>query len=252
MNKGFVSLLRREFSGRVWQLWLFFLAAALLPTLVFRLSLRPRHEIASFEELYADSAAPVLLAVLFAGLVGWMIWMTLRDFSNGSSCTLLSLPGKRGQLFWSKAAAYAGAALMLLAGVIAGILLSYSLFLLWTAQLARRLAAAHTLDAGLWLGITRSPLFRLLLPATLPEVCSSLLLLLTLPVWGCYTGWRIAGRRWVRGGVLSVLTAVCWALVFRARLADPLHIQLPGLIVLLALVLLLAADSLWLLRRGDL
>ena len=45
MNKGFVSLLRREFSGRVWQLWLFFLAAALLPTLVFRLSLRPRHEI---------------------------------------------------------------------------------------------------------------------------------------------------------------------------------------------------------------
>lgn len=252
MAKPFVSLLRREFSGRVWQMWGFFLAAALIQPLVFWFQIKDQYQPKRFEEVYMDSAAPVLLAVFFAGIVGWMVWMCLRDCGNGSICTLMTLPGGRGQLFWSKLLGYAGAVFLLLAGVLAGVLLCYPVYLSWQAELAQRTHADLTLNAGLWLALNQTPLFRLLCPMTFREMAASLLLLITLPVWACTTGWRIAGRRWVRGGVLSLSAAVCWALVFRGRLTDfGGLLDISSLIVLAALVILMAADSLWLLHRGD-
>ena len=253
MAKPFVSLLRREFSGRVWQMWGFFLAAALIQPLVFWFQIKDQYQPKRFEEVYMDSAAPVLLAVFFAGIVGWMVWMCLRDCGNGSICTLMTLPGGRGQLFWSKLLGYAGAVFLLLAGVLAGVLLCYPVYLSWQAELAQRTHADLTLNAGLWLALNQTPLFRLLCPMTFREMAASLLLLITLPVWACTTGWRIAGRRWVRGGVLSLSAAVCWALVFRGRLTDfGGLLDISSLIVLAVLVILMAADSLWLLHRGEL
>ncbi len=251
MAKPFVSLLRREFSGRVWQMWGFFLAAALIQPLVFWFQIKDQYQPKRFEEVYMDSAAPVLLAVFFAGIVGWMVWMCLRDCGNGSICTLMTLPGGRGQLFWSKLLGYAGAVFLLLAGVLAGVLLCYPVYLSWQAELAQRTHADLTLNAGLWLALNQTPLFRLLCPMTFREMAASLLLLITLPVWACTTGWRIAGRRWVRGGVLSLSAAVCWALVFRGRLTEAWLLEIPSLIVLAALVILMAADCLWLLHRGE-
>ena len=251
MAKPFVSLLRREFSGRVWQMWGFFLAAALIQPLVFWFQIKDQYQPKRFEEVYMDSAAPVLLAVFFAGIVGWMIWLSLRDCGNGSICTLMTLPGGRGQLFWSKLLGYAGAVFLLLAGVLAGVLLCYPVYLSWQAELAQRTHADLTLNAGLWLALSQTPLFRLLCPMTFREMAASLLLLITLPVWACTTGWRIAGRRWVRGGVLSLSAAVCWALVFRGRLTEAWLLEIPSLIVLAALVILMAADCLWLLHRGE-
>ena len=251
MAKPFVSLLRREFSGRVWQMWGFFLAAALIQPLVFWFQIKDQYQPKRFEEVYMDSAAPVLLAVFFAGIVGWMVWMCLRDCGNGSICTLMTLPGGRGQLFWSKLLGYAGAVFLLLAGVLAGVLLCYPVYLSWQAELAQRTHADLTLNAGLWLALSQTPLFRLLCPMTFREMAASLLLLITLPVWACTTGWRIAGRRWVRGGVLSLSAAVCWALVFRGRLTEAWLLEIPSLIVLAALVILMAADCLWLLHRGE-
>lgn len=251
MAKPFVSLLRREFSGRVWQMWGFFLAAALIQPLVFWFQIKDQYQPKRFEEVYLDSAAPVLLAVFFAGIVGWMVWMCLRDCGNGSICTLMTLPGGRGQLFWSKLLGYSGAVFLLLAGVLAGVLLCYPVYLSWQAELAQRTHADLTLNAGLWLALNQTPLFRLLCPMTFREMAASLLLLITLPVWACTTGWRIAGRRWVRGGVLSLSAAVCWALVFRGRLTEAWLLEIPSLIVLAALVILMAADCLWLLHRGE-
>ena len=251
MAKPFVSLLRREFSGRVWQMWGFFLAAAPIQPLVFWFQIKDQYQPKRFEEVYMDSAAPVLLAVFFAGIVGWMVWMCLRDCGNGSICTLMTLPGGRGQLFWSKLLGYAGAVFLLLAGVLAGVLLCYPVYLSWQAELAQRTHADLTLNAGLWLALNQTPLFRLLCPMTFREMAASLLLLITLPVWACTTGWRIAGRRWVRGGVLSLSAAVCWALVFRGRLTEAWLLEIPSLIVLAALVILMAADCLWLLHRGE-
>ncbi|HIV18555.1 MAG TPA: hypothetical protein IAC82_04525 [Candidatus Merdivicinus intestinigallinarum] len=252
MAKPFVSLLRREFSGRVWQMWGFFLAAALIQPLVFWFQIKDQYQPKRFEEVYMDSAAPVLLAVFFAGIVGWMVWMCLRDCGNGSICTLMTLPGGRGQLFWSKLLGYAGAVFLLLAGVLAGVLLCYPVYLSWQAELAQRTHADLTLNAGLWLALNQTPLFRLLCPMTFREMAASLLLLITLPVWACTTGWRIAGRRWVRGGVLSLSAAVCWALVFRGRLTDfGGLLDISSLIVLAVLVILMAADCLWLLHRGE-
>ena len=251
MAKPFVSLLRREFSGRVWQMWGFFLAALLFQPLVFWFQIKDQYQPKRFEEVYLDSAAPVLLAVFFAGIVGWMIWLSLRDCGTGSTCTLMTLPGGRGQLFWSKLLGYTGAVLLLLAGVLAGILLCYPVYLSWQAELAQRTNADLTLNAGLWLALNQTPLFRLLCPMTFQEMAASLLLLLALPVWACDTGWRIAGRHWIRGGILSLSTAVCWALVFRGRLTEAWLLEIPSLIVLAALVILMAADSLWLLHRGD-
>ena len=252
MAKPFVSLLRREFSGRVWQMWGFFLAAALIQPLVFWFQIKDQYQPKRFEEVYLDSAAPVLLAVFFAGIVGWMVWLCLRDCGNGSICTLMTLPGGRGQLFWSKLLGYAGAVFLLLAGVLAGVLLCYPVYLSWQAELAQRTHADLTLNAGLWLALNQTPLFRLLCPMTFREMAASLLLLITLPVWACTTGWRIAGRRWVRGGVLSLSAAVCWALVFRGRLTEVWFLEIPSLIVLAVLVILMAADCLWLLHRGEL
>ena len=140
---------------------------------------------------------------------------------------------------------------LLLAGVLAGILLCYPVYLSWQAELAQRTNADLTLNAGLWLALNQTPLFRLLCPMTFQEMAASLLLLLALPVWACDTGWRIAGRHWIRGGILSLSTAVCWALVFRGRLTEAWLLEIPSLIVLAALVILMAADSLWLLHRGD-
>ena len=252
MAKPFVSLLRREFSGRVWQMWGFFLAAALIQPLVFWFQIKDQYQPKRFEEVYLDSAAPVLLAVFFAGIVGWMIWLSLRDCGNGSICTLMTLPGGRGQLFWSKLLGYAGAVFLLLAGALAGILLCYPIYLSWQAELAQFINADLTLNAGLWLALNQTPLFRLLCPMTFREIAASLLLLLALPVWACDTSWRIAGRHWVRGGILSLPAAVCWALVFRGRLTDfGGLLDISSLIVLAALVILMAADSLWLLHRGD-
>ena len=183
MAKPFVSLLRREFSGRVWQMWGFFLAALLFQPLVFWFQIKDQYQPKRFEEVYLDSAAPVLLAVFFAGIVGWMIWLSLRDCGNGSICTLMTLPGGRGQLFWSKLLGYTGAVLLLLAGVLAGILLCYPVYLSWQAELAQRTNADLTLNAGLWLALNQTPLFRLLCPMTFQEMAASLLLLLALPVW---------------------------------------------------------------------
>lgn len=252
MPKPFYSLFQREFSSRVWQLWGFFLAAALLQPLVYWISLENIRNPMAFESTYLQSAAPVVLAVLFAGLMGWMIWMSLRDVSSGSICTLMMLPGGRGKLFWAKLLGYAGSVFLLLAGVVAGISLCYPIYLSWRQELARQVSQEYIQTAGLWLSLTRLSLFRMLCPMTFPEILTSLLLLETLPVWACYTSWRIAGRRWIRGGILSLTAALAWALVFRDRLMDPMTLNLPNLILLLILTILMAADSLWLLRRGDL
>ncbi len=252
MSKPFISLLQREFSSRVWQLWGFFLAAALFQPLVYWLALKSVREPLAFEDIYVQSAAPVVLVILFAGLVGWMIWMSLRDVSNGSICTLMTLPGGRGQLFWSKLLGYAGAVFLLLAGVIAGILLCHPIYLSWRQEMARITSEEYSLTAGLWLSLTRLPLFRMLCPMTFPEILMSLLLLGALPVWACYTSWRIAGHRWIRGGILSLAAAFSWALVFRDRLMEPMSLNLSNLTILLIFTILLTVDSLWLLRRGDL
>lgn len=252
MSKPFISLLQREFTSRVWQLWGFFLAAALLQPLVYWFALKNIREPIPFETIYLQSAAPVVLAALFAGLVGWMIWMSLRDVSNGSICTLMTLPGGQGQLFWSKLLGYVGAVFLLLAGVMAGILLSHPIYLSWRQEMARITSEEYSLTAGLWLSLTRLSLFRLLCPMTFPEILMSLLLLGTLPIWACYTSWRIAGHRWIRGGILSLAVALSWALVFRDRLMDPMSINSSALILLLVFDVLMVADSLWLLRRGNL
>lgn len=141
---------------------------------------------------------------------------------------------------------------MLLAGIVAGISLCYPVYLSWRQELAQQVSQEYIQTAGFWLSLTRLSLFRILCPMTLPEILMSLLLLATLPVWACYTGWRIAGRRWIRGGILSLASALAWALAFRDRLMAPMSINLFNLILLLVLVIFMAADSLWLLRRGDL
>ena len=229
MKSKFLALFSREFSGRLWQAWIFPLAAALFQPLLYWLAVREMYEPARFEELYASSAAPILLAVLFAALTGWMVWLTVRDFSNGSICTLLTLPGSRGRIWLSKLSAFCGRC----------------------AEIARVTGQDFRLDAGLWLGLTRSSLFRILCPMTLPEICSSLLLFLTLPLLAAWAGWTFAGRHFARGGLLSIAVVGLWVLLLRERLLYPDEIPLQYAVVLLGTLAVAAIDSLQTVRRAD-
>ena len=74
MKSKFLALFSREFSGRLWQVWVFPLAAALFQPLLYWLAVREMYESARFEELYASSAAPILLAVLLVlGIAGILL-----------------------------------------------------------------------------------------------------------------------------------------------------------------------------------
>ncbi len=251
MNNKFLALFCREFSGRLRQIWLFPLAAALFQPALYWLAVREMYESARFEELYLSSAAPILLAVLFAALTGWMVWMTVQDFSNGSICTLLTLPGGRGRLWLAKLSAFCGALLLLWAGILAGIGLSYLVFSGRCAEIARITGQDYRLNAGLWLGLTRAALFRILCPMTLPEIVSSLLLFLTLPLTSAWAGWAFAGRHYVRGGLGSIAAACLWALLLRERLLYPEEIPLPYCLTLPMILAAVAADSLQTVRRAD-
>lgn len=251
MKSKFLALFSREFSGRLWQVWVFPLAAALFQPLLYWLAVREMYESARFEELYASSAAPILLAVLFAALTGWMVWLTVRDFSNGSICTLLTLPGSRGRIWLSKLSAFCAALLLLWAGVLAGIGLCYLVFSGRCAEIARVTGQDFRLDAGLWLGLTRSSLFRILCPMTLPEICSSLLLFLTLPLLATWAGWTFAGRHFARGGLLSIAAVGLWVLLLRERLLYPDEIPLQYAVVLLGTLAVAAIDSLQTVQRAD-
>ena len=86
MKSKFLALFSREFSGRLWQAWVFPLAAALFQPLLYWLAVREMYEPARFEELYASSAAPILLAVLFAALTG------LKTAAQESSVSVVPRP----------------------------------------------------------------------------------------------------------------------------------------------------------------
>ena len=168
--KRFSMLYCREFSFRVWQVWLLGLAALGSQPLLFSFS-----ELWSgrrFEQAYDGSGAPAAAVILVGLAVGWMVYSTLRDFRGGID-TLLTLPARRGWVYLAKMAAFASMLLVLWAGLLGGVFLSYGWYLL---QIGRRLGPWPTVN-GLLLAFCRSGVLRLFFPPDAAGIFSNLLML---------------------------------------------------------------------------
>lgn len=254
MMNRFQVLFQREFHNCLLATWILSAAAMLCQPLLYWIALQNFREETRFETVYLASAAPILLPVLLAGLTGWMVWITGRDLTNASIATLLMLPGSRNKIYLAKIAAFCSALLLVMAGILVGIGICYLFFLQWCADYAQMIGVDCRMTAGFWLGLVRTPLFRLLCPMTPKEICSTLLLLATLPVLGFYIGWR-RSRRYIRAILLTAPTIFIWVYLLRFRLAENhLYPDWMPLAFSTALVLLLAFivwDSFHAVRTGD-
>ncbi|MGI5894122.1 MAG: hypothetical protein ACOX6P_05960 [Candidatus Merdivicinus sp.] len=251
--KNFCTLFSREFTNCTVPTWILALIAILFQPLFYWITLQNTSDATRFETVYLASAAPIVVPVLFAALTGWMIWMTMRDITNGSVATLLTLPGRRSQIYLAKILAFCTSLLILIARILTGIALCYPLFLSWCEKFARIAQVDCRMTAGFWLGLCRTPLFRLLCPMTFREMISTLLLLLTLPLLSFHIGWR-RGRRWVRSIILALPVLVSWIFILRSRLNNYTYLDRADYIlyaVLLGFLALMILDSFRAVRNGD-
>ena len=243
--KRFSMLYCREFSFRVWQVWLLGLAALGSQPLLFSFS-----ELWSgrrFEQAYDGSGAPAAAVILVGLAAGWMVYSTLRDFRGGIDA-LLTLPARRGWIYLAKMAAFASMLLVLWAGLLGGVFVSYGWYLL---QIGTR-AGMWPMENGLLLAFCRSGVLRLLFPPDVSGIFSNLLMLTILAVGSCYASFSIAAKR-VWGLIPLGIAGLCWVQVFRARLGNTID-SFPApwwQLGLLAAAVFLVVHSLWIVRKAD-
>ena len=243
--KQFSMLYCREFSFRVWQVWLLGLAALGSQPLLFSLS-----ELWSgrrFEQAYDGSGAPAAAVILVGLAVGWMVYSTLRDFRGGID-TLLTLPARRGWVYLAKMAAFASMLLVFWAGLLGGVFLSYGWYLLQIGGSLENLF----MENWLLLALCRSGVLRLFFPLDAAGILSNLLMLAVLAVGSCYAGFSIVAKRVWRLIPLGI-AGLCWVQVFRARLGNAVD-SFPApwwQLGLLAATVFLVVHSLWIVRKAD-
>ncbi len=207
--KQFALLLRREAGLQLRASLLFSAAAAVLAPLYF-LFFAPVPSIFGgmpFERMFTSSLLPAALSLLILLAFVWAVRSALHDLENAREC-FLSLPCPRPLWFFAKTAASVLLMLWLWAGMLAGLLLSYVVFL----SRAAGQAGLYPARSGLILGICRSPFLRLLFPLGVHSAVSFTLLLLglcvlVLPLAAAFS------RRSLRDIVPSAAVLLLWAWV---------------------------------------
>lgn len=254
-RSGFYRLLNHEFGRWLPFIGLLCASAVIVPLLLLnsaagdngQLAIHPR-----YEDLYIAAGCPILFLLLLALLCAFFLITFYRGYWGGKSIyTYLTLPVRRGSLYFSKLTVFATCLLLLLAAQLISIRLGYSVV---EHKLRSYENGQLVMHNGMFLAFVRSDFFRLLLPLNLSRLLSTFSMFAVV-VTGFYYGALCERSRKYEG--LAAIAAAAY-LLYRTcayRLTESDHEFVsrslyPSSLMMLALCAFFVSHGLWLIRRG--
>lgn len=248
MMKDLYRLINVEFQAMFKATLIICLCALLIPIFLIRSELKHYHVHAvheRFEDVVASAGSNVIFVIL---MVVICLWFLVRFYSqywgSKSIYTMVTLPVRRGTLYFSKIIAFIISLLMLIACYVLSVLWSYQLM---AAKVGSFDDPQLVMNNGLFLAFIRSDFLRVLFPLTLEGVVS-ILSLLILIVTGLYYGALCERSR--RYGGYVVIVAAC-VLVFRwlkmraAQPLNPFYESVPNLYMYSLMMVVMSIFFIW-------
>lgn len=138
-----------------------------------------------FEVIYASSGAVMIFRIFFALLCGLYLKNIYANYWRSKSIyTLMTIPGDRKALYFSKISAFFICFLMLYATELISVLLSYANVRSVIAEIDD---GKYLMNNAFFLGVVRSSFLRIILPLGLEGIVSSISIIITI-ICGLYYG----------------------------------------------------------------